>query len=297
MTVFGDFEFLSCYTQDLKAGAADAGCKGPRCPCKGRRGRAAAVRSRSARNCRQRTQKRRSTPEVRGSVSAPVAAASRTAPECSAPPAKVAARARAPAPRRNTNPVAAAIEAAAPAAGAAAQAEVAASAAASGLPQDVAIGKVDDAVVSGLGRVLEKRMLLQKEGDVSETKMFHSAGKTAMSVSNYVVRLRKYMACSTECFVIAMVYLDRVAELKPGILASSSALRLLLTSMMLAAKFNDDTFYANRYYAQVGGVTLKELNSLEVTLLQFLEWNVRVTPEEFEKYRAELRRAGDKPVD
>lgn len=32
--------------------------------------------------------------------------------------------------------------------------------------------------------------------------------------------------------------------------------------MTVAAKFNDDLFYKNSYYAKVGGISVEELNNL-----------------------------------
>lgn len=47
--------------------------------------------------------------------------------------------------------------------------------------------------------------------------------------------------------------------------------RLFLTSLLLAVKFNDDFYYANRRYAEVGCLTsTAELNGLEATMLKLV---------------------------
>ena len=53
---------------------------------------------------------------------------------------------------------------------------------------------------------------------------------------------------------------------------------------MLAAKYNDDEFYKNIYYAKVGGISLVEMNSLEVLFAQLLDYNFFVKTEDFNKY-------------
>ncbi|GAB4817874.1 hypothetical protein N2152v2_004920 [Parachlorella kessleri] len=45
---------------------------------------------------------------------------------------------------------------------------------------------------------------------------------------------------------------------------------------MLACKFMDDRYFTNNYYAQVGGVSLQELNSLELELLGRLGYRAHV---------------------
>ncbi len=39
--------------------------------------------------------------------------------------------------------------------------------------------------------------------------------------------------------------------------------RLLLTGIMLAAKYFDDRYYSNEHYSKVGGINNGELNLLE----------------------------------
>ena len=58
---------------------------------------------------------------------------------------------------------------------------------------------------------------------------------------------------------------------------------------MLAAKFFDDVYYTNAFYAEVGGISVEELNVLEVDFLCKIRFNLFVTPQEFQKYYEEFR--------
>lgn len=54
--------------------------------------------------------------------------------------------------------------------------------------------------------------------------------------------------------------------------------RLFLTALTLAAKYYDDCYYANKRYAEVGGVCTRELNSLEASFLDMIrETRVRTS--------------------
>jgi len=59
---------------------------------------------------------------------------------------------------------------------------------------------------------------------------------------------------------------------------------------MLAAKFFDDQYFKNKYYAQVGGVPSVEINSLELEFLFSINFSLHVKPEDFAKYEFELRK-------
>ena len=58
---------------------------------------------------------------------------------------------------------------------------------------------------------------------------------------------------------------------------------------MLAAKYFDDQYYNNMYYAKVGGVPPQEMNSLEVEFLFMANFTLFVTTETYSQYYYELR--------
>lgn len=64
--------------------------------------------------------------------------------------------------------------------------------------------------------------------------------------------------------------------------------RLLLTAIVLAAKYNDDEFYKNVYYAKVGGISLEEMNMLENQFSTVLDYNFFVKLEDFNTYLHKL---------
>ena len=64
--------------------------------------------------------------------------------------------------------------------------------------------------------------------------------------------------------------------------------RLLVTSVMLAAKFFDDHYLDNQHYAAVGGVPKGEMNILELEFLFLLEFNLHVTQADYDMYRTAL---------
>lgn len=101
-------------------------------------------------------------------------------------------------------------------------------------------------------------------------------------------RIHKYASCSNECFILALIYIDRLIQRNNFLLTELNVHRVVITAILLAAKFFDDAYYNNAYYSKVGGVLVSEMNGLEVDFLFRINFSLHVTPEVFEKYKAEL---------
>lgn len=59
---------------------------------------------------------------------------------------------------------------------------------------------------------------------------------------------------------------------------------------MIAVKFYDDRFYDNLYYSKVGGLSVTEVNHLELELLFLLDFGLSVDDSTFGVYEGELVR-------
>jgi hypothetical protein len=131
-----------------------------------------------------------------------------------------------------------------------------------------------DKFIHGLGIVLscwvQKSAIASKPQSIDR---FHSSRPPAISVQDYIKRMRKHFLCSDECFVIALVYIDRVSKSNASMAVCDVTVhRLLLISVMLAVKFHEDKHFNNAFYGKVGGLALKEVNLLERVLLKELKW-------------------------
>ncbi|WCJ21532.1 Cyclin family protein [Euphorbia peplus] len=73
-------------------------------------------------------------------------------------------------------------------------------------------------------------------------------------------------------------------------LTSLNVHRLLITSVMVAAKFIDDAFFNNAYYAKVGGISTAELNRLEMKFLFSIDFKLHVNVNTFGRYCSQLEK-------
>ncbi|RDX99278.1 Cyclin-U4-1 [Mucuna pruriens] len=142
-----------------------------------------------------------------------------------------------------------------------------------------------------LKRVAESNDLNQHQLLQQKISVFHGLTRPTISIQSYLERIFKYANCSPSCFIVAYVYLDRFTQKQPSLpINSFNVHRLLITSVMVAAKFMDDLYYNNAYYAKVGGITTIEMNFLEVDFLFGLGFHLNVTPGTFQAYCAQLQR-------
>ena len=107
--------------------------------------------------------------------------------------------------------------------------------------------------------------------------IFHALKPPAISIHKYLMRIFQYANCSRSCFVVALIYIDRIIQRNASFMITSLNIhRLLITryvshtaagplppcnvaswaewvgcSVMVAAKFFDDIYYDNAYYAKV----------------------------------------------
>ncbi|XP_077253990.1 cyclin-U1-1-like [Tasmannia lanceolata] len=121
--------------------------------------------------------------------------------------------------------------------------------------------------------------------------VFNGVRPPSISILKYMERIYKYTDCSPSCFVVAYVYIDRLAHKHPdSLVVSLNIHRLLVTSVMVASKVLDDVHYNNAFYARVGGVSNAELNRLEMELLFLLDFGVMVSSRIFESYCVHLEK-------
>ena len=101
--------------------------------------------------------------------------------------------------------------------------------------------------------------------------------------------LLKYGGCSHCCAVVGLMYMQRLKQRMPAVcLTSGNIQRLLLTSVLIAAKYLEDSHYPHTHWARIGNLKVQELNALEIELLFNLNFAVGVTREEYEEYVSAL---------
>jgi hypothetical protein len=118
---------------------------------------------------------------------------------------------------------------------------------------------------------------------------FHSRAPPGISVQDYLQRLTTHATLSPPILLSMVYYIDRLCALYPSFTISSLTVhRFLITSATVASKGLSDSFWTNKTYARVGGVSLKELALLELEFLARVEWRIVPRPEVLVDYYRSL---------
>jgi len=126
------------------------------------------------------------------------------------------------------------------------------------------------------------------DGNTPVTR-FHAMRAPQITIDFYLKRIAQYSNCSAECFILALIYIDRLMRRNSRFLVNSLTVhRLIITSIMLGAKFFDDQFFSNAYFGEVGGVSSKEINMLEIDFLFMINFNLHVESNLYKTYNERL---------
>ncbi|QLQ80580.1 hypothetical protein HG537_0D05810 [Torulaspora globosa] len=144
-----------------------------------------------------------------------------------------------------------------------------------------------------------------------------------ISLDHYFQRIQKYCPTTNDVFLSLLVYFDRISkrcntnnndtnndnELQYDIqeenkqsqqqveghgqrpqhqqafvMDSHNIHRLLIAGVTVSTKFFSDFFYSNSRYARVGGISLQELNHLELQFLVLCDFELLISVSELQRY-------------
>jgi hypothetical protein len=136
----------------------------------------------------------------------------------------------------------------------------------------------------GYFRLLRTLVSSASEGTSRVGNPFHALRPPRIPLDRYVERILENTPSSISSFVVAMAFLFRIQK-KCGenFVNSQTIHRLFLASVVVASKYCEDVFETNEYYSRVGGISMKEMNILELEFLLKLDFDLYVSSPEFQK--------------
>ena len=158
------------------------------------------------------------------------------------------------------------------------------------------IGKIENltlikSISQTLSSILEtnKKSNNYKEILKSQAKMVFSASLIPeISVEDYLIRIQTYSNVEKSTLIISLILIDRLCQKANVTLTYHNIHRIIFSAILVSIKYNEDSYYDNKYYAEIAGVKLKELKLLEYNFITTLHFNLFIQDSIYEKYRQYL---------
>ena len=107
-------------------------------------------------------------------------------------------------------------------------------------------------------------------------------------IYDYLKRIQEYSFIERNTLILSLIYIDRLCSLGQITLTYYNIHRILFGAILISIKYNEDTFYGNNYYAEIAGVKINELNSIEYNFILLCNYDLFVSDEIFKYYNAYL---------
>lgn len=107
---------------------------------------------------------------------------------------------------------------------------------------------------------------------------------SSLSLKNYISRIVYYSQVNNSTIIISLIYLDRYLNNSNICLTENNVYLLILTSLHLSTKMNEDKLLKDKDYSYVGSIENKLLIYNESLFLTTIKYNTYVSNTEFNNY-------------
>ena len=115
-------------------------------------------------------------------------------------------------------------------------------------------------------------------------KVFYSLNIPLISIKDYLEHIYECTKINSSTLILILIYIDRICNINKIKLSYYIIHKLILGSMLIAIKYNEDVIFPYKDYAKIGGVSLSEIFILEYNFIIFINFNLFITEELFNKY-------------
>ena len=124
----------------------------------------------------------------------------------------------------------------------------------------------------------------EKEIFYKPLKSFYSRNIPIISIKEYLQHVYKYSRFNSSTIILILIYIDRICNINKCKLSYYNIHKLILGSMIVAIKYNEDEYFSNNFYAKVGGISVKDLDFLEYVFLTLIDFQLFVDEDLYNKY-------------
>ena len=138
-------------------------------------------------------------------------------------------------------------------------------------------------MVSHTGLILRYIDVFMNAADKPSSTILDCRIVPPMDVKDYINRILQYGDNSEDVIIHCLYYVEKCCEIHKLTLFNFH--KLFAVCYLLSVKFVSDYHYCNAHYAKVFGVTIEEINCLEIYVLQLLNFRLYFKNENYEKVK------------
>ena len=139
-------------------------------------------------------------------------------------------------------------------------------------------------IISDLLNNICEENKVKSENINKNIKPFMTESIPSLSIKDYLTRLSQFTKINESTIILILIYIDRIGKINEFILTYRNIYKLILASMVIAIKYNEDNFYSSEVYAKLGGLSVLELNYLEFQFLILIKFSLFIEKDLFDKY-------------
>ena len=123
----------------------------------------------------------------------------------------------------------------------------------------------------------------------SSSDEYHCCIIEELSVVDFVILCYKSLNFDAHMMILAMMNLDKILA-KNFVLTEKNVHKTFFICMMEVHKFFNDVTFRNNDYAKLCGISTKELLQLELEFMDFVDYNMNITEENYFAYEKKMKK-------
>ena len=119
---------------------------------------------------------------------------------------------------------------------------------------------------------------------------FYTLHLPLISLENYIKRIFYFTKIDISTLIISIIYIDTFCDINRYILCLNNIHRIIIASLILSIKFNEDFSFGNDYYTKICNFSVDLLNRLEYEFYFMMNFKLMVNEDIYRKYYAYFNR-------
>lgn len=149
--------------------------------------------------------------------------------------------------------------------------------------------KLVEVISESLKDICDKNESEPRNLNLNIQKPFTTKATPDISIKDYLERLTKFTKMEESTLILTLIYIDRIGNYTNFQLTYKNIYKLILASVFVAIKFNEDSHYSIDTYAKIGRVSRSELAYLEFHFLIIINFDLNVDKHLFNQYSESLK--------